>query len=229
MSSGKGTQSILVDRGQFIFGRNKAAEELSIEANALYSIIKKFESKFKLISINSNNQYSIITICNYDSYQEIKKKSQQPNNNQTTAKQQGNNTYNNVNECNNSNNSLSAGQSPGPKGPVLTEKESKFLQLFNHTCNRDFRTLNDKAKNQLGKLLKNGFTGREVTTAIKNGYEDSLTWTKPELFTPEYITREVNFEKYLYAVKIIPISAAGAAGEQSLKERLAKQNEKYGN
>jgi hypothetical protein len=52
-----------------------------------------------MINIESNNQYSIITICKWDEYQIQEKKKvttkEQPNNNQVTAEGQPKNTNNN--------------------------------------------------------------------------------------------------------------------------------------
>jgi hypothetical protein len=74
-----------------------------------------------------------------------------------------------------------------------------LLEVFNQITGRQFKTLPDKAVRQLRKLLKKGFTAEEFETAIRNGFADSRSWQKPESFTPEYITREDKFERYVYA------------------------------
>ena len=108
---GKGETTVTIERGQLLFGRYKAEEELCIDGSAVYRWMKKLEEN-GMISIESNNQYSIITICNYDTYQAVNKTNEQPTNNQrTTNEQQMNsgrtadeqqmNTYNNDNNINN--------------------------------------------------------------------------------------------------------------------------------
>jgi hypothetical protein len=98
---GKGSTSVKILPGQFIFGRFKAEEELNIDGSTIYKWMQKFESsEFGMISIESNNQYSIITLCNWDEYQnetngEVTTK-EQPSNNQVTTKEQPSNTYNKV-------------------------------------------------------------------------------------------------------------------------------------
>lgn len=87
LNYGRGTTTIEVDRGQFIFGRNRAQEELKINGSAIYRIMQKFED-LKQISIESNSHYSLITICNYNSYQNIKDKDEQPVNSQRTTGEQ---------------------------------------------------------------------------------------------------------------------------------------------
>lgn len=87
LNHGRGTVSIKVDRGQFIFGRNKAAEELKINGSTIYRHIQKLEEQ-KQITIEANNQYSIITICNYNTYQNVKDKDEQVTNNYRTTNEQ---------------------------------------------------------------------------------------------------------------------------------------------
>lgn len=66
---GNGEQIIKCKRGQFIFGRHKAEEELFIDGSTIYKSIKKLE-KMNMIKIDSNKSFSVITICKYDSYQD---------------------------------------------------------------------------------------------------------------------------------------------------------------
>lgn len=87
MQIGKGTTTILVDRGQLIFGRFIAEKELKLNGSMVYRILKKFE-ELGQIKIQSNNQYSVITICKYDSYQNNNSESEQQLNNQCTTNEQ---------------------------------------------------------------------------------------------------------------------------------------------
>lgn len=87
LKSGKGVVSVKVKRGQFLFGRFKAEDELNIDGSMIYRQMKKFED-LEQIKIESNNQYSIVTICNYDFYQSIKDKNEQPMNSQRTTNDQ---------------------------------------------------------------------------------------------------------------------------------------------
>jgi hypothetical protein len=90
---GKGTTTILIDRGQLIFGRFVAEKELKMNGSMIYRILKKFEDLGQII-IEPNNQYSVITICKYDSYQNNNTESEQQLNNQCTTNEQPMN-----NEC----------------------------------------------------------------------------------------------------------------------------------
>lgn len=101
---GKGETIIKVKRGSFIFGRNKAEEELFIDGSTIYKSIHKLK-EFEMIEIESNNQFSIITICNYNAYQDSESykitTKEQPKNNQVTSKEQPSNTTKNANKVNN--------------------------------------------------------------------------------------------------------------------------------
>lgn len=219
---GKGVTTVEVKRGQFIFGRGKAEEELFYDGSTIYKIMQKFEA-MEMVKIESNNQYSIITICNYDDYQDAGNyevtTNEQPTPIQVTGNgQQGDSTVapngqqgntnknvNNVKNVKNVKNSLSTQAEPkGPEAAGVSEVVSKkdkyqrFLDLFNDISKREYKTMGDKARGQLDKLLKKNFTAENFRTAITNGAKDAQDWTKPSLFSPEYITREAEFERYLY-------------------------------
>lgn len=96
---GKKYTDVVVDRGQFIFGRTKASSELEMDESAIYRMVKKLEFQ-NAITVKSNNQYSIVTICKYDTYNKKEKSDEQPVNSERTATEQPLNTYNNVNNDN---------------------------------------------------------------------------------------------------------------------------------
>jgi len=67
---GKGEITVKLKPGQFLFGRFTAEEELNIDGSTIYKWMKKFVSpEYEMITIESTNQYSIITICNWEEYQ----------------------------------------------------------------------------------------------------------------------------------------------------------------
>jgi len=103
LNSGKGKRTIRLKRGQLIFGRNKAQETLGIAGSTIVRHLEKMKAE-KMILIEVDTQYSIITICNYDSYQQSGTKSEQPTDNQRTTNGQATDTNNNVNKENNVNN-----------------------------------------------------------------------------------------------------------------------------
>jgi len=109
IKSGKGKITVKLFPGQFIFGRFKAEEELNIDGSTIYKWMQKFASdEFDMIKIESNNQYSIITICKWEEYQNGDSDEvttiEQPSNSQVTAKEQPSNTNKKDNKDNNDKN-----------------------------------------------------------------------------------------------------------------------------
>ena len=79
LKTGKGYTEIKVKRGQVIFCRFKAEEELSIDGSTIYKHLEKLK-EWNNIEIKTTNQCSIITIINYNNYQDKKTKVQRSNN-----------------------------------------------------------------------------------------------------------------------------------------------------
>lgn len=80
-----GKQIVHLEKGQFVTGRKKASEELKMNDRTIYDYFKLLE-KLQMISINSNNKFSIVTVEKWEDYQvEELKIQQQDNNNATTT------------------------------------------------------------------------------------------------------------------------------------------------
>jgi uncharacterized phage protein (TIGR02220 family) len=72
-----------------------------------------------------------------------------------------------------------------------------FLNGFNVYAKKNIRILDDKAKKQLSALVKKGYTRQDVINAIINCANDKYHIENPKYLTPEFITREDKFVKYL--------------------------------
>ena len=90
-----GNQIVVLQEGQFIFGRKKASSELNIKESMVYKYIKLLE-KLEMINIKSNNKFSIITIEKWAFYQFDNDEEEQQRNNKGTTKEQQRNTNKNV-------------------------------------------------------------------------------------------------------------------------------------
>lgn len=95
-----GRTEVNLKPGQFIFGRKVAANELNMNESLVYDYFKVLE-KMGMISISSNNKYSVITVANWGTYQSDDREIQQQINNKPTTNQQQINTYKNVKNVNN--------------------------------------------------------------------------------------------------------------------------------
>lgn len=65
-------KGILIKRGQCVTGRKKLSIALGISEQSIRTCLDKLKSTNE-ITIESTNDYSIITICNYDKYQSLEK------------------------------------------------------------------------------------------------------------------------------------------------------------
>jgi len=91
----KGWHKVTVNRGEFIFGRKKAAKELCMSESMVYRWVKKLASKSfdHMISEQPRNAYTIIRINNWDKYQlNSEQVSEQPMNTGWTTNEQPMNT-----------------------------------------------------------------------------------------------------------------------------------------
>lgn len=80
----------IVKRGQLIIGLHSLCQDTCLSIQQIRTANKKL-CECGFLNIQSTNKYSIITICNYDSYQHYEDSIQQKNNNQSTNEQQTNN------------------------------------------------------------------------------------------------------------------------------------------
>ena len=82
-----GLQVVDLEPGQFVTGRFKGANELEINPSTFYKYLKTLE-KMQMISLNSNNKMTVVTIENWRKYQTEDKEVYQQNNNKITTKEQ---------------------------------------------------------------------------------------------------------------------------------------------
>jgi len=95
-----GFQVVELQPGQFVFGRKKAATELPLSEQTVRTCVKKLET-LQNLTIKSTNKFSIITIVNWDAYQEINQQDNQQDNQQVTSSQPAANHKQEVKECKN--------------------------------------------------------------------------------------------------------------------------------
>lgn len=91
-----GRQKVQLKKGEFIFGRKKASQELKMKEKTLYDYMKLLEN-LQMLAIKSNNKFSVVSIEKWGDYQIEKIKS---DNKRTTDEQQMN-TNKNVKNVNN--------------------------------------------------------------------------------------------------------------------------------
>jgi len=88
-------QEETLEKGCFITGRKAIAKDIHQNERTTYDRLKLLQ-KLSMISVKSNNKYSVVRVLNYCVYQGSDTDTQQPANNQPTTNQQPANTNKNV-------------------------------------------------------------------------------------------------------------------------------------
>ncbi len=177
---GRGETLVKVKRGQFIFGRFKAEEDLYIDGSTIYKIMKRLE-EIGNIEIQSNNQYSIVTICNYNDYQDwdiIEVASEeQPSNNQVATKAQPSNTDKKVKKVKKEKNIY-----PHPLQKFVAENFENVSNLSTQLTEKNCIKLKKKYSKELINLkLKAMENRKDLTKKYKSVYLTLDNWCKMEL------------------------------------------------
>ena len=85
-----GKQVVKLKPGQFVFGREKAAEELKMKPSTVYGYIGLLQNMGNLVT-KPNNKFTLVTVVKWDLYQF----NGESFDNKITTKEQQNNTYKN--------------------------------------------------------------------------------------------------------------------------------------
>jgi hypothetical protein len=91
MTTGRAVTRVELSEGQFITGRHAGAKELNIPPGTFWDRMKKMQ-ELGTISIESNNHFSIVTVCNWSSYQNAKSTRRQRSNSTPSALRQHSNS-----------------------------------------------------------------------------------------------------------------------------------------
>ena len=84
--------SVQKDTGKWKVGRFMLADMLGIKSTTIYKTLKRLEKKYKVVTLNSNNRFTEITVLQWAKYQQQTPPVTQAGNNKVTTKgQQSNN------------------------------------------------------------------------------------------------------------------------------------------
>ena len=130
-------RGVNIKRGQFITSQPKLANRLKLSVQQIRTALNKLKSTGE-ITVYTTADYSIITINNYDDYQQNNSLS----NGQTTDKQQASNrlvtTTNNDNNVNNENNIIRENKKIDPyTHPILNEYMELYKEIMGNKCYLD--------------------------------------------------------------------------------------------
>ena len=179
--TGRGETEIEIQPGQFLFGRNEAAKKLKMNPSTVWKRMIKLKNMGN-VDIQSGSHFSLVTICNWETYQyvpnEKEQSKEQASNRQGTGKEQASNT----DKSKESNKSKETKPTNGVsekvkfKPPESLSSKSGFLDVWKeweahrraigkkmtgHAAKRIFSKL-EKCNNPievLNKSIENGWTG----------------------------------------------------------------------
>ena len=198
-----GMQIIELEPGQFIFGRKKAAAETGLSEQSVRTCVIALED-FGNITINPTNKFSVVTVVNWDAYQQEDVENNQQTNHQLTSSQPA---ANHKQEHKNIRNNTPLNP---PKGKIDVLKDYlqknipeslkpyvlKILEFYK------YRQQKPKAKRYQTEKMINGLfrnlgncaaAGYDINTcldiAMENGWQTpSVNYYKPEMFNSTPIT-----------------------------------------
>jgi hypothetical protein len=71
LKTGRGETVVKLKRGQFVFGRYRAAKELKMKPSTVWFVMQKLRELGNL-DMQTNTHYTLVTIRNYDAYQDMR-------------------------------------------------------------------------------------------------------------------------------------------------------------
>jgi hypothetical protein len=124
MKVGRSETEVWLEKGQFVYGRKSAAKQLRMKPDSVRTRMEKLKN-MQNITIDSTTHYSIITVVNWDTYQQQEKNNTIDDTSRTPAGHQPDTTNNNGNHVLNhgDNGQQQAGCSCGE--PLSFKEEAK--------------------------------------------------------------------------------------------------------
>ncbi len=191
-----------VSRGSFITSRKKLAESTGIQESKIERILFFLKTEQQIEQVKKGRS-RLISILNYEKYQESEQINEQDLNRKRTGFEQVLNTDKKEKEL---------------KESKEVNIYSEFLRCFNIEKGSSHRG-DAKSRKSFSARLKEGYTPDEMIAALKKAM--TLDYHKGNGFqdlTPEFITRPDKLEKYMNG-NIVKKSGQGALGlsEEQLK------------
>lgn len=196
-------RDITIRRGQLVTSRHSICQETGLTDKVVRGALKKLQKTGEII-IEATNNYSIITICNYDRYQCVNNTNDQKGAYIGLTGSQRMTTIEKRKEAKNNDDSSLRSESTSTKpttGSVLDVDPTAFLNFFNHAVKehhsqippialitpRRLSTLNSRAKEHgkeaLRKVVLNAVTAPFLNGASEKPFVASFDWLfKPNNF-----------------------------------------------
>ena len=234
METGKGCVDIRIEPGQFVFGRDSAAVSLDMKSSSVRNRIEKLKN-MKNIGVNSDRQYSIITIINWDVYQPATEKQDSDVDSdvdrQRTGKGQAKDTNNNDKNDKNDKNVF---YSPEIEDFVYTAI-NRISELMGNLAPQKTPALEKSSSETIDKLVRiDGFDLDYIKTVMGYAMNDDF-WRKNALSLASLRVKSksnglMKFQNIANSyeqskVKHIPARLSGnvSAAQEFIEKRLRKE------
>ncbi len=178
---------ITLQKGQLITGRKTISKKLDISESKVQRILKSFENE-QQIEQQTTSRNRLISILNWDAYQQIEQlNEQQVNNKRTTSEQQVNTNKNNKNIKNERIYNIPASEetSSADTAKASKHKYGKYKNVL--LKDEELQTLKDEYENweELIKYLDEyiemkGYKAKSHYLCIKKWVVDAVTKQKPK-------------------------------------------------
>jgi biotin operon repressor len=124
-------QGFVIKRGQLITGRSRLIEETGISERTIRTCLQKLQETGE-ITVEASNRYSLITICNYDSYQERESESvQQTSSKRPTTDQQMSTTKEYIDSSVEESNKTKITRPKKTKADVAADTKKRMSDFYN--------------------------------------------------------------------------------------------------
>ncbi len=204
-------RNIVIDKGQLIVGRKKLAKELNLSEQEIRTSIKHLKSTNN-ITIKTTNKYSLITIVNWEKYQDIVSQTNQQTNQQANHQLTTTNKYKNK-EIKKDILSSKLDQTPSIFSEIISCFNKSGIKEESFTRNKkEFYFKNTEANRKLiQNVLDQGYTKEDIFDVIYLKYDqwienndknkkDMSTYYRPSTILGE------KFDEYLQEAKMKGIS-----------------------
>jgi len=161
-----------INRGEFVTSLHKFSKETELSVQQVRTFFKLLQ-KDKMISKNPTKKVTKLTICNYDSYNDVQQGEQQSDNKHPTHHQQR--TRTNKNEKN-----------------IIY---NQIIDHFNKTLNRQIK-LTTSRKQQINGRIKEGYSLEDFKKVIDTMNRKWRGTEMEQYLTPDTLFRASKFPKY---------------------------------
>lgn len=160
-----GMTKVVLQPGQFVFGRFKAAEELGLKPSTVVDCMKWLKAN-TTIDIKSNNKFSLVTVINWDLYQseedESDTKSDTKSDNKPTTSRQQADTNKNTKKVKKEKNIYGS-----QKNVHLTAEEYERLK-------NEFVVADEAIEYLSGYMVEKGYTSKDHNRTIRRWVVDAV-------------------------------------------------------